>query len=237
MGGNRTSLPHWQTGAVTVQTSPFQAVVFDVDGTLTDSEVLWDVVRRELAADDGIDYPDSATVAMMGMSTAEWSTYMADDMGYRGTPTEVAGRVIERMRQHYLDGRVPVMRGAREAVRAMASVGPVGVASSSPIVLIEAAMAELGITGVVQAHVSTEQVERGKPAPDGYLRCAEILGVDPTRCLAVEDSANGIRSALAAGMAVVCVPPAFHPPSDDLLARCTVLESLDELTPERLTTI
>lgn len=214
--------------------SPFQAVIFDLDGTLVDSEIVWEVVRREMAETDQIPWPDEATPAMMGMSTVKWSTYMATTVGFAGSPSEVAGRTIDLMRQRYLAGTIPILPGAREAVLRMAELGPVGIASSSPLVLIEAGMEELRITDVINAHVSTEQVERGKPAPDGYLRCAELLGVDPTRCMAVEDSSNGIRSALAAGMAVVCVPPAFHPPTPELLAQCTVLTGLDELTEELL---
>ena len=215
-------------------TPAFQAVIFDLDGTLADSEIVWHEVRAEMAADEGVPMPESATPAMMGMATLEWGAYMADVLGFEGTAQEVADRVIARMKDRYLTGRIPLLPGARESVLRMAELGPVGIASSSPLVLIEAGMEELRITDVINAHVSTEQVERGKPAPDGYLRCAELLGVDPTRCMAVEDSSNGIRSALAAGMAVVCVPPAFHPPTPELLAQCTVLTGLDELTEELL---
>ena len=112
----------------------------------------------------------------------------------------------------------------------MADRYPVAIASSSPRVLIDAAVEALGIGDLLQATVSTEEVERGKPAPDGYLRACELLGVAPGEAVAVEDAPNGIRSALAAGMAVVAVPPHFHPPSAELLAEATVVESLDQLT-------
>ncbi|GAB2474177.1 HAD family phosphatase [Luteococcus sediminum] len=214
-------------------TSPFAAVVFDLDGTLTDTEHVWEQVRRRLAAEDGVDYPEDATPAMMGMSTAEWSAYMAETVGLKGTAENAARRVIQGMVDHYGEG-VTILPGARKAVARMAALGPVGIASSSPLVLIEKAIEVLGITDLVSAHVSTEQVERGKPAPDGYLRCAELLGADPTECVAVEDSTNGAVSALDAGMATIVVPPAFHPPSADVLARCTVIDSLDGLTVELL---
>lgn len=170
---------------------------------------------------------------MMGMSTREWSTYLSEVVGLNGSPEDCARRTIDGMRKLY-HGGVGILPGAREAVRAMAELVPVGIASSSPVVLIEAAIEELGVGDVVSAHVSTEQVERGKPAPDGYLRCCELLGVDPTQCLAIEDSTAGIRSALAAGMGVVAIPQPFHQPSDELLARCTVLQDLTQLTPQRL---
>lgn len=220
-------------GCMSSQASLPAAVIFDLDGTLTDTEPAWDRVRAELAAHDGVAYRPEYAVAMMGMSTREWSTYLSEVVGLDGSPEECARRTIDGMRALY-HGGVEILPGAREAVRAMAELMPVGIASSSPVVLIEAAIEELGIGDVVSAHVSTEQVERGKPAPDGYLRCCELLGVDPTKCLAIEDSTAGIRSALAAGMAVVAIPQPFHQPADELLARCTVLPDLTQLTPQRV---
>lgn len=215
--------------------SPFAAVVFDMDGTLVDTETTWDEVRRELARQDGRPWPREATPAMMGMSTPEWSGYLSEVVGLHGDAEESARRTIGALAERYEAGTVTVLPGAREAVRAMAGLGPVGIASSSPVTLIEAGMRLLGIEDLVRAHVSTEQVERGKPAPDGYLRCCELLGVDAADCLAVEDSASGIRSALAAGMQVVAVPQDFHGPDEELLARCAaVLDSLTGLTPELL---
>ncbi|ROR54035.1 HAD superfamily hydrolase (TIGR01509 family) [Luteococcus japonicus] len=220
-------------GVMSSQASLPAAVIFDVDGTLTDTEPAWERVRAGLAAADGADYGPDHALAMMGMSTREWSTYLSEVVGLNGSPEDCARRTIDGMRKLY-HGGVGILPGAREAVRAMAELVPVGIASSSPVVLIEAAIEELGVGDVVSAHVSTEQVERGKPAPDGYLRCCELLGVDPTQCLAIEDSTAGIRSALAAGMGVVAIPQPFHQPSDELLARCTVLQDLTQLTPQRL---
>lgn len=212
-------------------TGPFEAIVFDMDGTLTDTEHVWDVVRRGLAEQDGLAWPEESTTAMMGMSTAEWSRHLTEVVGIKGSPEQAARRTIDGMVEHYRTG-VRLLPDASESVRRMAELMPVGIASSSPVVLIEAGIQALGIGDVVRQYVSTEQVPRGKPAPDGYLRCAELLGADPARCLAVEDSSNGIRSALAAGMTTIAVPPHFHPPSDELLARCTVIDSLEELTAD-----
>lgn len=211
------------------------AVVFDLDGTLIDTEHLWDEVRRGLAADDGRDWPEDATDAMLGMSTPEWSRYLVEAVGIRGTPEQVAGRTIDGMLAHYHRG-LPVLPGAVEAVQRMhALTGLLGAATSSPRVLLDAALAELGVAELFSATVSTEEVAAGKPAPDGYAECCRRLGVDRRSSVAVEDSANGIRSALAAGMAVVAIPPHFHPPPAAVLERASVvLDHLDELTAERI---
>lgn len=205
------------------------AVVFDMDGILIETEPIWDEVRRGLAAAEGRPWPDEATAAMMGMSTQEWSAYLAETVGLAGTPQQVAAHVIDGMADAYAD-HLPVLPGAVEAVRRMAAGRPVAIASSSPRRLIDLVAAELGISDALSVTVSTEEVTRGKPAPDGYLKACELLGVDPARTVAVEDSTNGVRSAHAAGLTVVCVPPGFHPPAADVLGlAAAVLASLDEL--------
>ncbi len=208
-----------------------RAVIFDLDGTLIETEAAWDAVRRGMAADAGVPWPDGATQAMMGMSTPEWAHHLVEAVGLPMTDAEAARVTIEHMAAHHAAG-VTVLPGAVESVLRMANRYEVAVASSSPRVLIDAAVSALGLAGVFRATVSTEEVERGKPAPDGFLRAAELLGVEPGLCLAVEDSTNGVLSALTAGMKVVTVPPAFHPPSADLLAQTRVLGTLDELTVE-----
>lgn len=208
-----------------------QGIIFDMDGTLMETEKLWDVVRRKLAADAGVAWPKEATQAMMGMSTQEWSEYLASSVGIPLTALEAAEKTIDAMAAHHRAG-VELLPGAVESVRRMATHFSLAIASSSPRRLIDAGVEAMGIGDLLSATVSTEEVAAGKPAPDGFLRAAELLGVAPAKCVAVEDSTNGVLSALAAGMTVVCVPPAFHPPAEDVLKRTTVLESLDELTLE-----
>lgn len=208
-----------------------EAIVFDMDGTLTDTEEKWDVVRRGLAAEAGLPWPEGSTQAMMGMSTQEWSRHLSEVVGLPYGPEEAAQRTIDGMAAEYRKG-VNLLPGAVEAVRRMAERYPVAIASSSPRLLIETGIEVMGLNDVIAASVSTEECERGKPAPDGYLKACELLGVDPRRSVAVEDATNGIKSALAAGMSVVSVPPHFHPPAKDLLDETTVLETLDELTHE-----
>ncbi|MFV0427878.1 MAG: HAD family hydrolase [Arachnia sp.] len=205
------------------------AVIFDLDGTLIDSEEVWDLVRRELATDAQIAWDESWTRAMMGMSTQEWSAHLADVVGIPMPAPEVAQATIEKMVEHHRRG-VAVLPGAVAAVHRMAQLSPVAINSSSPRVLIEAAVSALGLQGVFAATVSTEEVGLGKPDPAGYLRAAELLKVDPGRCVVVEDSANGIRSAQAAGMAVVSIPPRFQAPGQELLTDVCVISSLNELT-------
>lgn len=209
-----------------------QAIVFDMDGVLTDTEVIWDQVRRGLAADEGRDWPAEATTAMMGMSTPEWSRYLVESVGLSGTPEQVANRTIDAMALRYAV-HLPTLPGAVEAVRRLSEHWTLGLASSSPRRLIDSSLAALGLTEYFRATVSTEEVPRGKPAPDGYLRACELLGVDPAASVAIEDSSNGLRAAAAAGMAVIAVPrPEFPPAADALAVADIVVEGLDEVTVE-----
>lgn len=214
------------------------AVVFDMDGILIETEPIWDTVRRRLAAADGLTYPDSSTPIMMGLSTQEWAEHLIDVVGFQGTWQQVAQRVIDGMADEYAHGGLPVLPGAVEAVRRMAGLVPTAIASSSPRRLIDLVVERLELAEALSVTVSTEEVPRGKPFPDGYLRACELLGVDAAQSVAVEDSTNGILSAHAAGMAVVCVPPAFHPPAEDTLALCgAVLATLDDLTEDLVSSL
>jgi len=209
------------------------AVVFDMDGILIETEPIWDQVRRGMAAEDGLSWPDGSTQVMMGLSTREWALHLTDVVGIPGTWEDVAQRTIDGVADAYARGGLPVLPGAVEAVRRMAGLCPTAIASSSPRRLIDLVVARLDLADALAVTVSTEEVPRGKPYPDGYLRGCELLGVDATQSVAVEDSTNGVRSAHAAGMVVVCVPPGFHPPAEDTLSLCAaVLDSLDDLTED-----
>jgi len=208
------------------------AIVFDLDGVLVDSEQVWDEVRREVTTERGGRWTDEATTALQGMSTPEWTAYLVDVLGAEGPPDELARVVIGRMAERYRD-RLPLLPGAVDAVRALSSHWPLGVASSSPPELIRAVLAAAGLADRFRAVVSSEEVPRGKPAPDVYLAAAERLGVRPERAVAVEDSANGLRSAAAAGMTVVAVPnPHYPPPADALALAAATVPTPAELTPE-----
>jgi HAD superfamily hydrolase (TIGR01509 family) len=207
------------------------AVVFDMDGILIETEPIWDKVRRRLASADGLRWPEASTPIMMGLSTQEWAEHLTGVVGFAGTWQEVAQRVIDGMADEYATGGLPVLPGAVEAVHRMSGLVPTAIASSSPRRLVDLVVARLELGGSLTITVSTEEVPRGKPFPDGYLRACELMGLDPSRSVAVEDSTNGVLSAHAAGMAVVCVPPDFHPPAEETLSLCAaVLQTLDDLT-------
>jgi len=208
------------------------AVVFDLDGVLLDSEEIWDRAREELARERGGRWHDGAQRDMMGMSSTEWSRYMADVIGLPEPPEEINREVVGRLTELYRE-ELPTIPGAREAVERLASRWPLGVASSSNRELIDLVLELLGVAHLFTATVSSEEVARGKPAPDVYLEVARRLDADPTRCTAVEDSQNGILSAKAAGMRVIAIPNAHFPPDEDALAAAgVVLDSLAELTAE-----
>jgi HAD superfamily hydrolase (TIGR01509 family) len=208
------------------------AVVFDLDGVIVDSEHVWDEVRAAYTRESGGRYPDRATRDMMGMSSLEWSKYMASELGVPGTPEEINAAVVERMLARYGEAP-PLIPGAVDAVRAIAQRWPVGIASSSNRELIDVVLATSGLADLVRVAVSSEEVARGKPAPDVYLEAARRLGVEPSQCAAVEDSHNGIRSAKAAGMRVLAIPNRQFPPDAEALAQAdVVLASVSELTPE-----
>lgn len=194
------------------------AVVFDMDGVLVDTEHVWDEVREALTADWGGRYTPDAQRAMMGMSSPEWSRYMHEAVGLPQPPEEINAEVVRRMLARYRVD-LPLVPGAVDAVRALAAAGmPLAVASSSNRPLIDTVLATAAIGDAFAVTVSSEEVARGKPAPDVYLEAARRLGVDPEDCLAVEDSGNGIRSAHAAGMRVVAYPNRVYPPAPDALA-------------------
>jgi HAD superfamily hydrolase (TIGR01509 family) len=208
-----------------------EAVVFDLDGLLVDTEQLWDEVRETLARERGGRWSARAQADMMGMSSPEWSRYMHDVVGVPGAPDEIAAEVVRRMEARYRE-RLPLLPGAVEAVERLASRWPLGLASSSNRPLIDLTLEVGGLARFFRATVSSEEVARGKPAPDVYLEACSRLGVEPERAAAVEDSRNGIRSAHAAGLRVVAIPNAHFPPDEDSLALVdVVLDSLDELTP------
>lgn len=214
------------------QVSSVAAVIFDLDGVLIDSEPVWEEVRRAVVAEHGGSWQPDTQRRLMGMSTSEWAGYLSRELGVDMSPPEVAETVISGMAARFGD-RPPLMPGAVEAVRRLAPRWPLGLASSSPRRLIDLTLERADLAHLFAASISTEEVERGKPAPDVYLEVARRLGKDPADCAAVEDSSNGLRSAAGAGLLVVAVPHPRYPPDPDALAGAgAVLSDLSELTPE-----
>ena len=199
------------------------AVIFDMDGVLVDTEHLWDEVREDLTDEWGGRYTPEAQEAMMGMSSAEWSRYLHETVGLREPPEVINAEVVRRMLARY-EVDLPVVPGAVESVMELAGQGRrLALASSSNRELIDAVLRRLVLTALFDVTVSSEEVRRGKPAPDVYLEAARRLGVEPARCAAVEDSASGIRAAHAAGMRVIAYPNRHYPPAADALVLAEVV--------------
>jgi HAD superfamily hydrolase (TIGR01509 family) len=208
-----------------------EAVVFDLDGVLLDSEEVWDDVRERYVRERGGRYDQEAQRAMMGMSSREWSRFLHDGLGVAASPEEINADVVHLMEERYRE-QLPLVPGAADAVRLVAAAYPLGLATSSNRELIDAVLDAAGLRSLFTATVSSEEVARGKPAPDVYLEAAARLGVAPDACAAVEDSHSGIRSAKAAGMHVIAIPNRRYPPDEDALAAAdVVVGSIAELTP------
>ncbi len=208
------------------------AVVFDLDGVLLDSEQLWNEAKRAITDAAGGRWREEAPLVMLGMSSPEWSAYMRDELAVPLSAARINDLVVERMTAGYAEG-LPLLPGAVAAVRGLAARWPLGLASSSNREIIDAFLELSGLASSFRVTLSSEQVGRGKPAPDVYLAAARELAVAPDRCVAVEDSSNGLRAAAAAGMAVIAVPNPHYPPDDDALALAAASVAIPaELTPE-----
>ena len=220
-----------ESGAEWRARQPLEAVVLDMDGVLIEGEEVWDAVREELVRERGGHWVPEATAAMMGMSSPEWSRYMAEELAVPMEPAVISSETVRRVATRYAEA-LPLVDGAVEVVQELAEHWPLGVASSANRPIIELVLDRAGLAGCFRATVSSEEVPRGKPAPDVYLEAAARLGRPRQRCAAVEDSANGLRSAAAAGMWVVAVPNRRYPPPPGLIqAADLVLADLRELTP------
>jgi HAD superfamily hydrolase (TIGR01509 family) len=215
-----------------VEATTVAAVVFDLDGVLLDSEQLWNEAKAALVQESGGRWREEAPTVMMGMSSPEWAAYLRDDLGVPMDVDEISSEVVRRMEEGYRE-ELPLLPGAAEAVRALAARWPLGLASSANREVIDLVLELAAFGDAFRVTVSSEEVERGKPAPDVYLKTARELGADPERCVAVEDSSNGLRAAAAAGMAVIAVPNPHYPPEDDALAlAATTVTVVGEVTPE-----
>jgi HAD superfamily hydrolase (TIGR01509 family) len=208
------------------------AVIFDLDGVLMDSEQRWNGAKEELVRETGGRWRDDAPTAMMGMSAPEWSAYLHDELGVPLDAEEISRDVVRRMEEGYAR-ELPLLPGATESVHALAERWPLGLASSSNREIIDLALRLAGFADAFRVTVSSEEVPRGKPAPDVYLTAAGRLGVNARKCVAIEDSSNGLRSAAAAGMTVIAVPNAHYPPDPDALAlAAAAVPTVGGVTPE-----
>lgn len=207
------------------------AVVFDLDGVLIDSEETWSRVRAEVVARHGGHWTEADQRNVMGDNSRQWSAYIRRTWNLPLSDEEIFREVLQAMIASY-ERRLDVLPGAPEAVAALAARYPLAVASSSPRELIGVALRVAGLAAAFRAVVSSDEVTHGKPSPEVYLLAAARLGLPPARCVAIEDSTNGIRAAAAAGMATIAVPNQAYPPAAEALAQARlVLPALHELTP------
>jgi len=206
--------------------------VFDLDGVLIDSEPIWEDVRRSFVAERGGRWPPDAQTRLLGMSTGEWATYLSEEMHVGLSAEQVAEAVIDRMGAQY-ESNLPVVPTAGAVLHELAGNWRLGLASSSPTRLIDVVLTTTRWKELFAVTVSTEQVARGKPAPDVYRAAADQLAMPPSSCAAVEDSSNGMLSAAAAGLTLIAVPNRHYPPSAAALSHASlVIDDLAELTPD-----
>jgi HAD superfamily hydrolase (TIGR01509 family) len=210
-----------------------RALVFDLDGILLDSEQVWNEAKERVVRERGGRWRGDAPRHMMGMSSPEWARYLREELGVPLDVDAISDEVVRRMDRIYREG-LPLIDGAVEAVERLAASVPLGLASSSNREIIDLFLELTGLGPRFAATVSSEEVERGKPAPDVYLQVLRRMDADPPRSVAVEDSENGIRAARAAGMRVLALPNPHYPPDPATVETADeVLGSLHELTVER----
>ncbi len=209
------------------------AVIFDLDGVLVDAELWWDDVRLGWASERGRAWTPADQAAVMGANSLGWARIMRDRLNLDLPVEQIVDEIVGAMVVRYASHGAPLIPGAVAAVRNLAARGmPIAVASSSHRAVIDAALGSLGIAGLFRVVVASDEVAHGKPAPDVYLLAARELGVDPARCLVVEDSLNGVLAGRAAGMTVALIPNASVPPAAGAReAASLILASLAELDP------
>jgi HAD superfamily hydrolase (TIGR01509 family) len=210
------------------------AVIFDMDGLLIDSEPYWDLARQQMAAEYGHFWTQADQHSVMGVSTATWVNYMIERLELDLSQPAVIERIVGKMLAYYHE-HIPYLPGAIEAVHLAASHYPTALASGSERSLIEAVIQDSAMCGRFRVVVCTDDVPHGKPAPDVYLEAARRLSISPGLCVCVEDSSNGILAGKAAGMKVIAVPDARFNPNQEVIRQAEiVLGSLEEFSIELL---
>jgi HAD superfamily hydrolase (TIGR01509 family) len=211
------------------------AVIFDLDGVIVDSEIWWHEARVAWAASNGLTWTTEDSHAVMGANSRGWARIMRErkDLAI-GLEPVIEADIVRRVVARYGAG-APEIPGAVDAVRRIARTWPVAIASSAHREVIAAALQATDLISHIPVVVSSDEVAQGKPEPDVYLEAARRLRVAPADCLVVEDSINGVRSGLAAGMMVVLVPNVSVPPAAGATALADmVLDRLADLRPEEL---
>jgi beta-phosphoglucomutase-like phosphatase (HAD superfamily) len=176
----------------------FDAVLFDMDGTLVDSEPIWFAVLRAVVPEFGGDLPEGAHAALHGNDRPTTTRILRERYGLAGDAGAFWGRVVERLIVDLAAVR-PMPNAVAWVEAVVEAARPRAVVSNSPRAMVEASLAPHAWARHLEVRVAIEDVARGKPHPDGYLLAAERLGVAARGCLAVEDSLAGAQAAVAAG--------------------------------------
>ena len=209
-----------------------QAIIFDMDGVLVDSEVYWEQSRFEFAKDRGKSWTDEFQREAMGQSTIGWATVMKNRLDLSETTDSIIAEMKARVIAHY-EQQMPARPGALEAVELAAKHYQVGLASGSPTDIIQRVMQLTGLDQVFETIVYGDTVPRGKPAPDIYLEAMKRLGVNPDVTLGIEDSANGIHALKAAGMYSIAAPSPDYPLPSDIVALADAhIREMTEFSPD-----
>lgn len=211
---------------------PIEAIIFDMDGVLVDSEVYWDKSRIEFARDRGKVWTDDYQRLAMGRSTVGWAQVMQDKLELDNSIDEIIAEMKARVIAHY-EERMPARPGALESVAEMKRHFRVGLASGSPTDIIKAVLRITSLDQLFEVMIYGDEVARGKPAPDIYLEALKQLGVAPAASLGIEDSANGLRSLKTAGMLAVAAPSPDYPLTAEILALADAhITTLEDFTPD-----
>jgi HAD superfamily hydrolase (TIGR01509 family) len=206
-------------------------IVFDMDGVIIDTEEVWSSVRHDFAVSHGGYWtPEIDQPKVMGANSLQWAMSMHDNNGVDLPAEEICMGVVAELRRRFAL-HLEVIAGAPEAIAHLARAYQLGVASSSPLELIEYALELAGLRGHFQAVISSDEVAAGKPEPHVYHEACRRLGTTPARAAAVEDSSNGLKAAHSAGLTVIAIPhPAFPPSAEALELADLRLDSITELT-------
>lgn len=207
----------------------FKAIIFDMDGTLVDSEVIWDVAETEMFADMGLEYNGEIRDQVIGLRLDEFFEKLVSIYNLEDSVEDLQAELIKRMLE-----KIPKMVEEKSGAQALIEWTsqqniPYCIASSSPMSIIDATVKARNWVELIPNLYTADSVPKGKPAPDVYLYAAEQLGVKPEECLALEDSPNGARSAIAAGMTCYVVPDSHSSPERFADITPHVFSSLDEV--------